>query len=145
MPDKPAHCGCVTMFFEKNAGLGETTTDGRRGLIHDSKNRRPIGGARMSYLPDAGANAIIANVIEGFDREIGSSIAAYYLIGSHVDGSAVPLSDVDMVGLLDPSAGHLLAQAGTLSRSFQHQHTRRQSSVGDTGSVALPWRERIGS
>jgi hypothetical protein len=32
----------------------------------------------MSYLPDAGANAIIANVIEGFDREIGSSIAALW-------------------------------------------------------------------
>jgi hypothetical protein len=49
-PDKPAHCGCVTVFFQKNARLGETTRDGRRGLIHDSKNRSPIGDA-LDVLP----------------------------------------------------------------------------------------------
>lgn len=66
----------------------------------------------MIEVDDPAANKIIGDVISGLDRELGSDIGGYYLIGSLADGTAVPLSDVDLVVILKSDAAHDLHRQG---------------------------------
>ena len=67
---------------------------------------------------DPDAQKIVAHVVSRLDEELGNDVAAYYLIGSQADGTAVPLSDVDMVAVLRPEPGPSLATGGMLAHQL---------------------------
>jgi predicted nucleotidyltransferase len=99
----------------------------------------------------AGTEALVFEVVRAGNAALPERVVAWYVIGSHADGTAAPGSDLDLVAVLDGSVRDGEDQVirrsrhglGEPYRTFVDVHTVGLDRLVAEGDVAIAARSRL--
>jgi hypothetical protein len=103
----------------------------------------------LATTGDSRADAVLSDVVASIREAVGSSLRSVYIAGSYADGTAVPLSDVDVIAVLRQGSDEQLTRH-VASECAQRSPIRLDLAALTTtaiaeGSVALVPAFRLGT